>query len=175
MPRIRPLETTEVGPESQVVFDAFLAQRGNVPNMFRTLALVPEIMTTAAAHMKAVFNSGTVPLRLKEMLAVRVSQVNACAYCLASHTMLLKQLGATDETIADLEAWEASGTFSPAEKAALALAEQMTRDATRVDEALWNSLKEHFSDSEIVELASVIGLFNYFNRVNDALHVEITR
>lgn len=175
MPRIRPLGIDEVGPESRAVFDAFHAQRGNVPNMFRTLALVPEIMTTAAAHMRAVFNAGTVPVKLKELVTVRVSQVNACAYCLASHTALLKQLGATEETIAELEAWEASGDFTPAEKAALALAEQMTRDAKRVDDALWNDLKEHYTDSEIVELAAVIGLFNYFNRFNDALHVEITR
>ncbi len=175
MPRIRPLGIDEAGPESRAVFDAFYAQRGNVPNMFRTLALVPEIMTTAAAHMRAVFNSGTLPLKLKELVTVRVSQVNACAYCLASHTALLKQLGATEETIAELEAWEASGDFTPAEKAALALAEQMTRDAKRVDDALWNDLKEHYTDSEIVELAAVIGLFNYFNRFNDALHVEITR
>lgn len=88
---------------------------------------------------------------------------------------MLKQLGATDATIAELEAWEASGTFTPAEKAALALAEQMTRDPKRVSEGLWSELSRHFSDAEIVELASVIGLFNYFNRVNDALQVEITR
>ena len=175
MPRIRPVDPPEAGPETKAVFDAFYAQRGNIPNMFRTLALVPEIMITAAAHMKAVFNSGTLPVKLKELITVRVSQVNACAYCLASHTMLLKQLGATDETIAELEAWEASGAFTPAEKAALAFAEQMTRDAQRVDDATWSALKEHYSDSEIVELAAVTGLFNYFNRFNDALNVEITR
>lgn len=88
---------------------------------------------------------------------------------------MLKQLGATDATIAALEAWEASGEFTPAEKAALALAEQMTRDAKRVDDALWGELKLHFMDSELIELVSVIGLFNYFNRVNDALQVDITR
>lgn len=80
MPRIRPLAPEDVDPESRAVFDAFYAQRGNIPNMFRTLAHVPAIMITAAAHMRAVLNSGTVPLKLKEMLAVRVSQINACAY-----------------------------------------------------------------------------------------------
>lgn len=80
MARIRPLGPEEVGPDVKGVFDAFQAARGNIPNMFRTLAHVPEIMTTAAAHMKAVLNAGTVPLRLKEMMAVRVSQVNACDY-----------------------------------------------------------------------------------------------
>ena len=65
--------------------------------------------------------------------------------------------------------------FTPAERAALALAERMTTDAHGVDEDVWASLREHFDDGQIVELAAVIGLFNYFNRFNDALRVEVTR
>ena len=80
MARIRPLDRDEVGPEAGAVFDAFQAARGNIPNLFRTLGRREAIMTTAAAHMKAVLNTGTVPLALKELLAVRVSQINACAY-----------------------------------------------------------------------------------------------
>ena len=64
--------------------------------------------------------------------------------------------------------------FTPAERAALTLAERMTTDAHGVDEDVWASLKEHFDDGQIVELAAVIGLFNYFNRFNDALRVDIT-
>ena len=64
--------------------------------------------------------------------------------------------------------------FTQAERAALALTERMTTDAHGVDEDVWAELKEHFDDGQIVELAAVIGLFNYFNRFNDALHIEIT-
>ncbi len=64
--------------------------------------------------------------------------------------------------------------FTPAELAALTLAERMTTDARNVDEEVWAELKEHFDDGQIIELAAVIGLFNYFNRFNDALRVEIT-
>lgn len=80
MPRIRPLRPEEVGPPTQELFESFKRERGNIPNMFRTMALRPEIAETAAAHMRAVFNTGTVETRLKEMLAVRVSQINDCAY-----------------------------------------------------------------------------------------------
>lgn len=80
MARLRPLRPDEVGPETQAVFENFQRQRGNIPNMFRTMARRPEIMETAAAHMQAIFNTGTVEKRLKEMLAVRVSQINHCAY-----------------------------------------------------------------------------------------------
>lgn len=71
--------------------------------------------------------------------------------------------------------WAEAGEFTPREKAALELAERMTRDAHTVDDGLMNELRRYFSDSEIVELAAVAGLFNYFNRFNDALGVEITR
>jgi uncharacterized peroxidase-related enzyme len=174
-PRIAPMALDAAPPEAKPVFDAFYAQRGNVPNMFRTLALRPEIMTTAAAHMKAILGTGTLPLRLKEMMAVRVSQMNGCRYCLSSHSLILKQTGATDETIDEMTRWADSGAFDEKERAALAFAEQMTLDAKAVSDELYAELARHFDDGEIIELASVIGLFNYFNRFNDALRVEITR
>ena len=80
MARIRPLEPEEVGPEARAIFERFLQTRGNIPNMFRTMALRPELMATAEAHLRAVFTTGTVELRLMEMLAVRVSQINNCDY-----------------------------------------------------------------------------------------------
>ncbi len=51
----------------------------------------------------------------------------------------------------------------------------MTRDAHSVDDRLWAELRQHFNEGEIVELAAAIGLFNYFNRFNDALRMEPTR
>ena len=80
MARIRPLEPDEVGPDVAAEFTLLEAERGAVPNMFRTMALRAEIMRTAAAHMRAVFSTSTVDRRLKEMLAVRVSQINDCHY-----------------------------------------------------------------------------------------------
>lgn len=80
MPRIEPVQPDSAPPEALPVFEAFLAQRGNIPNLFRTLAWRPEIMRTAADHFRAVLGTGTVPLLLKELLAVRVSQINRCAY-----------------------------------------------------------------------------------------------
>ena len=64
--------------------------------------------------------------------------------------------------------------FTLPEQAALALAERMTTDARNVDEEVWAELREYFDEGQIIELAAVIGLFNYFNRFNDALRVEIT-
>lgn len=65
--------------------------------------------------------------------------------------------------------------FTAKEKAALRLAESVTRDAHTVDDALWNELRQHFDEGEMVELLCAIGLFNYFNRFNDALAMEPTK
>lgn len=80
MARIRPLDPGEAGPDMDQLFSRFRERRGNIPNMFRTMAYRSEIARTAAAHMDAIFESGTVSVRLKEMLAVRVSQINHCNY-----------------------------------------------------------------------------------------------
>ncbi|MBO9539834.1 carboxymuconolactone decarboxylase family protein [bacterium] len=175
MARIAPVPVDTASEGVKAVFDSFMAARGNVPNMFRTLALVPELVTTLQAHFAAVLNAGTVELKLKELVVVRVSQLNNCDYCLASHTKIARQLGATDETFEELQCAIESPTFTEREKAAIAFAERLTVDSLGVDDAMFERLKEHFTDSEIVELAAVAGLFNYFNRFNNALQVEITR
>jgi uncharacterized peroxidase-related enzyme len=176
MARIRPVDPDEATPETQALFRRFKEQRGNISNMFRTLALRPEIALTAAAHMEAVFTTGTVDTRLKEMLAVRVSQINDCYYCKASHTALAKKLGASEPLLdAMYHIDQHRDLFTPAEQAALAFAERMTTDAHGVSEDVWIDLGEHFDPGQIVEIATVIGLFNYLNRFNDALKVDITR
>jgi alkylhydroperoxidase family enzyme len=80
MPRIPVLGPNDVTPEVLEVFKRFQQVRGNVPNMFRTLAHRPEIAITADAHMSAVLNGGTVDPALKEMAVVRTSANNRCAY-----------------------------------------------------------------------------------------------
>ncbi len=157
------------------MFARFQERRGNIPNMFRTMALRPEIATTAAAHMEAIFSTGTVDPRLKEMLAVRVSQINDCYYCRASHTALANQLGASEELLdAMYHIDRHRDLFTPAEQAALAFAERMTTDAHGVVEDIWIDLREYFDEGQVIEIAAVIGLFNYYNRFSDALKVDIT-
>jgi alkylhydroperoxidase family enzyme len=70
---------------------------------------------------------------------------------------------------------EHADMFTDAELAAISLAERMTTDAHGVDEEVWATLREHFDEGQVVELAAVIGLFNYFNRFNEALRVEVTQ
>jgi alkylhydroperoxidase family enzyme len=78
--RIPRLERSQVDEPTQEIYDHFQKQRGNVPNMFRTVAHRPEILRTMIAHFRAVMETGTLTPKLKELVIVRTSQVNGCEY-----------------------------------------------------------------------------------------------
>jgi len=80
MPRLSKLSPEQADAATREVFNVFLKERGNIPNMFRTAAHRPEILRTMTAHFRAVMNTGSVAKKLKEMVAVRVSHLNRCEY-----------------------------------------------------------------------------------------------
>lgn len=88
---------------------------------------------------------------------------------------MARRQGWSEEQIRDLQNYEKRADFTAAERAALCLAERMTWDAHTVDDELWAELRQYYDEGQIVELASAIGLFNYFNRFNDALRMEPTK
>ena len=91
---------------------------------------------------------------------------------MSEHTALARQLGVSEALLDALYHIDMHRhLFTARELAALRFAEIMTTDARDVDEALWDELQAHFDDGELVELATVIGLFNFFNRFADALHI----
>jgi uncharacterized peroxidase-related enzyme len=175
MSRISRLDRNQVTPEIAAGFDKVFAQRGNVPNMFRVMAHRPEIFATMQAHFAAVLSTGTVSTKLKELIIVRTSQINVTPYCLASHTILARGLGWSDDQLSHLADWQAREDLTPAEKAALRLAETVTLDAHAVSDEQFAELRTFYSEGEIVELLCAIGLFNYFNRFNNALQMQPTK
>ncbi|PYS95755.1 MAG: hypothetical protein DMF50_07430 [Acidobacteria bacterium] len=86
---------------------------------------------------------------------------------------MAKQFGVSDEALAGLNDPERF-PFPPEEGVALRFADAMTDDPAGVSDELFAELRRHWSEPQIVEIACVIGLFNYFNRFNNALHMEIT-
>ena len=79
-PRLPPLTPDEAAPEVRAIFETYLRERGNIPNMFRTVAIRPKHLQTMIAHFRTVMNEGTVPRLLKELVWVRVSHLNSCRY-----------------------------------------------------------------------------------------------
>jgi alkylhydroperoxidase family enzyme len=88
---------------------------------------------------------------------------------------LARRAGYTDDQIEHFHDCESRDDFTDQEKAALRLADRMTLDANGVDDALWAEVRKHFDEGEVIELLAAIGLFNYFNRFNDALKMQPTR
>ncbi len=80
MARIEPVPPEELGPEERAALADVQARRGEMTTLLATMAHRPALMTTLAAHLAAVFETGSVEPALKEMLAVRVSQINDCGY-----------------------------------------------------------------------------------------------
>ena len=78
--RISRLDRNSVDEKTAEIFDHYRKVRGNVPNMFRTMAHRPEIMRSMIAHFRAVMETGTVSAKLKELVIVRTSQINNCEY-----------------------------------------------------------------------------------------------
>lgn len=174
-PRISRKRRADVPASTATIYDHYMRTRGNVPNMFRTMANRPEIFETMIAHFEAILNTGTLPLKLKELVIVRTSQINRCEYCLGSHTQICLKLGWSRDQLDNLADYADRSDFTSAEKAAINLAEQMTLDSNNVSDALFDELRAHYDEGEIVELMAAIGLFNYFNRFNNALQIEPTK
>ncbi len=78
--RLPRLEPDEVSGALRHLFDTFLRERGNVPNLFRVAAHRPEIAETLHAHMRSVMSSGEIASLTKELVALRVSHLNGCRY-----------------------------------------------------------------------------------------------
>jgi alkylhydroperoxidase family enzyme len=92
---------------------------------------------------------------------------------MAAHTALARQLGVSEELLDALyHIDQYRHLFTERELVALRYAEIMTTSAQSVDEDLWDQLQTHFDDGELVEITTVIGLFNFFNRFADALKLD---
>ena len=87
---------------------------------------------------------------------------------------MAKQFGVSDAALDGLKD-PGSHPFPPDQKAALLFADAMTEGPGHVSDEVYEELRRHFDEAQAVEIACVVGLFNYFNRFNNALHVEVTR
>lgn len=113
-----------------------------------------------------VIQSG-LPAELIELVYLRISQINNCAYCLDMRTRDLLKKGVKIEKLALVQAWpEAGNLFSARERAALAWAETVTRVAeTGIPDEDYQSARSQFDEKELVDLTIAIGLMNAYNRM----------
>jgi AhpD family alkylhydroperoxidase len=132
-----------------------------------------DVMKTAPKAVQAMLKledyvkgSGLEP-SLYELIKIRASQINGCAFCRHMHTRDARAAGEIEERIDLLPAWRESPLYSPRERAALAWTEAVTRIAdTRAPDTGYEELATHFSDEEQVNLTLMIGAINVWNRLS---------
>ena len=128
-------------------------------------AVAPE-STHGLTEILRFVRSGSLPPTLIELVMVRASQINGCAYCLDIHSRRARRAGVPERQLDTLEAWGESPVFSEKERAALAWAESLTLvNVDHVPDEVWTLVRSQFTEREIIELSMAIVDINSWNRL----------
>ncbi len=110
-------------------------------------------------------NQGTLDILLKELVRLRASQINGCAFCLDMHVNDARKAGESERRMATVSAWRETPFFSERERAALEWTEALTLVAQHhVPDAVWDAVRPHFTDAELMQLTLLITSINSWNR-----------
>jgi uncharacterized peroxidase-related enzyme len=172
MARIKYIEDDEV-KDSKVneAYERMRKKRGRVTHIYKALAYKPSIISTIGPFVAAVQEPDELDSKLKERVILKVSKINRSAYCYHAHKQISKKMGFTEDEILEIDDPE-NANISPAEKIALKYAETVTVSPGNIPDNLFDQLKKHFSDSQIVELTILVALYNMINRFNEALKLD---
>ena len=129
----------------------------------------PDVYAGLSALTKAVDAFG-LDKGLTELVKLRASQINGCAFCLKFHLGVARKAGVPQDKLDLLAAWRDAPLFSARERAALAYAEELTQlDAEAASDAAWTALRAEFSEDEAVFLTVTVAGINAWNRIGIAL------
>jgi uncharacterized peroxidase-related enzyme len=179
MTRIQPITDEQAAndPVLTALFEGTRKLVGRVPNSVRVRAHLPRAVAwnmAVVTSLQREGGGGSLPGRLKEIIVLKTSILNQCTYCVTHNTALAEATGLSVEEIDSIDGdYLGSKLLSDREKAAARWAEAVTLNTAGRDEAAFQELKRHFSDSEIVEITWLAAYFNMANRMQDALQIDI--
>jgi AhpD family alkylhydroperoxidase len=128
-------------------------------------AVAPEAMKTIAA-LETYARSSGLDASLIELVKIRASQINGCAYCIHMHTRDARARGESEERIYLLDAWRESPLYTERERAALAWTEAVTLvSQTHVPDSVYDEVRRHFAEDELVKLTHLVATINVWNRI----------
>jgi AhpD family alkylhydroperoxidase len=137
----------------------------------KNIATVLPEATMAMYALNAAARSDSLPESTVALAQLRASQINGCSVCCDMHSQLMKKAGETDQRLFAVAAWRDAPFFTDPERAALALAECLTRLADRPDpvpDDVWNEAAGHFDERAMAALIAQISAINVWNRWNVA-------
>jgi len=127
----------------------------------------------ALRNVEAYLHRSALGEGLIELVKMRASQINGCAYCLDMHSKALRRMGETEQRIYLLNAWRESSLYTPRERAALAWTEALTLIAeTQAPDAVYDEVRRHFEGKTLADLTTLIGMINLWNRLAISLRYE---
>ncbi len=130
------------------------------------LAKVSPTAMEAMLGLGAAIADSSLEHSLLELVKMRASQINGCAYCLDMHSKDARAAGESEQRLYLLDAWHEADFYSPRERAALAWTEALTRiSETHAPDAVYEELRAHFSEREIADLTLAIVTINGWNRI----------
>ncbi|GHB05571.1 carboxymuconolactone decarboxylase family protein [Streptomyces chryseus] len=122
-------------------------------------------------NVASVLEQSTLPRTLRELVELRVGQINGCGFCVDVHTKEAAAAGETALRLNLVAAWRHSTVFTEAERAALALAEEGTRLGDHgVTDETWAEVRKHYDDDQIGALVCLVSLVNAATRMNVIVH-----
>jgi len=161
---ISSLEKNQVEEAVISIYEEFEDKGKKVPEWVRVMAHSPKILKEFRELFTVIMTEGKIEKFLKWKIAYTVSQNLKCPFCVDVTEKMLKKLGADQTTIEKIKENE---NLSEEESEVLKLVKEVTLKANICTPDLFPKLKEKFSEEEIVEIVSIIGLFNYINRFNN--------
>jgi uncharacterized peroxidase-related enzyme len=169
MPRLQPLPP-ETTPELKDHFDFFLGTLGFTPNSVLTMQRKPRLVQAFAQLNAAVMDpAGEVDLGFRRLIGHVASKAAGCLYCQA-HTLLGAQnFGVSQEKLAEVWNYASSPHYSERERVALDFALAAAAQPNEVSDELFERLRAHWSETEIVEILAVVAMFGFLNRWNDSM------
>ncbi len=165
-PLVHLVTDEEVKGKAKELFEQIKKSTGKVPKWMRVMANCEDILIGFFTLFKSVMDDAPLGKELKWKVAHKVSEMNKCEFCVSITTMMLKEFGLTTQNLNDLDK-----SCNGKECIALKYAESATEHAYNINHEVFIEMKKHFTDEQIVELTSVIELFNFINRFNDSLGV----
>lgn len=164
------IQSESIPAASQPVLAQIHQAFGATPNMFKAVALSPVALQSMWAAFGAL-GAGTLGAKLGEQLAVAIANRNRCEYCLAAHTVLGQQAGATATEMAAAQNGQSNGARTAA---ALAFALKVVEQRAQVTDADVAQLRDNgFDDGQVVEILAHVALNLFTNYINVALDVPV--
>jgi uncharacterized peroxidase-related enzyme len=171
--RVAPLPTDAMG-ETQDIADRVAAMGGYVPTSFRIMAHKPALLRAFAALAAEVLRGeGEVPPATRWLVAHAASSAAGCRYCQAHTAANGHKSGVPSDKVERFMDYDKDPAFTPAERAAITLGFAAGRSPNETSEAHFAELRQHFTDTAIVEIVAVISLFGWLNRWNDTMASDL--